>query len=393
MSDRSSKTGNRAENDLLHVNLLRRDSLLPILDNPFFIVTPPYTRGSAGVTVLHLLCHYLNRAGNSAFIIEYPPNIDQRQLLPSYAKLRIHNEFPGGMQAPLLTQDAVDFYDDRQITPIVIYPEVYDNVFKASFFVRYLLNFPGLLAPHFKDEADYTFAYSRLLANRIGVDDVLYMSAADLGFWNRSGEVTSREGFCYYARKTRTIVGEKIEAPPPGAVEILSSQEMSRDEVRKIFWKSEAFYCYEDTALATEAILCGCPVVWVKSKNFEGKGLADYELGAAGACMSDEANGLARATASVDAFEHTVRSTFGEALETIPRLADEMKRMASAQPYRGTVTLDGRPQPCNAGRNRFAIYSAAGRARRTSGAATPRRGDQGPYAPARRGASLLRYAG
>jgi len=41
------------------------DSFVPAAGNPFYIVTPQYTRISAGTTVLHLLCHYLNVAGEN----------------------------------------------------------------------------------------------------------------------------------------------------------------------------------------------------------------------------------------------------------------------------------------------------------------------------------------
>src|SRR5882757_8998870 len=114
-------------NSLLQGGKEPTSSLVPLADHPFFIVTPPYTRVSAGVTVLHLLCHYLNRLGNAAFIVHYPPETAPISSLPSYANLQVQKEFPGGMLAPLITQDVLDFYDERKLTPIVLYPEVYDN--------------------------------------------------------------------------------------------------------------------------------------------------------------------------------------------------------------------------------------------------------------------------
>ena len=57
---------------------------------------------------------------------------------------------------------------------------------------------------------------------------------------------------------------------------------MTREEVRDLFWKTEAFYCYEDSALAIEAQLCGCPTVFVANEFFYGTPLASFETGRSG---------------------------------------------------------------------------------------------------------------
>ncbi len=46
--------------------------LLPSRRNPYYIVAPEYTRHSAGIKVLHMLCNALNRAGERAYLITYP---------------------------------------------------------------------------------------------------------------------------------------------------------------------------------------------------------------------------------------------------------------------------------------------------------------------------------
>ena len=35
---------------------------------PYYIEAPPYRRTSAGIKVLHLLCHALNRIGEDAYV-------------------------------------------------------------------------------------------------------------------------------------------------------------------------------------------------------------------------------------------------------------------------------------------------------------------------------------
>ncbi|VVB47687.1 protein of unknown function [Beijerinckiaceae bacterium RH AL1] len=72
---------NVAQSERLAINV--QNNLIPPLSNPFFIVSPPLARISAGVTVLHLLCHYLNRLGEAAYIVHYPPEPVTLRTLPA----------------------------------------------------------------------------------------------------------------------------------------------------------------------------------------------------------------------------------------------------------------------------------------------------------------------
>ena len=62
--------------------------------NPYYIVSPNYTRESAGIRALHLLCHYLNINGERAYLLIYP----YRNSTPSSPDL----------YTPLLTQEIVN---------------------------------------------------------------------------------------------------------------------------------------------------------------------------------------------------------------------------------------------------------------------------------------------
>ena len=321
------------------------DSIVPIARNPIYIVTPPYTRVSAGVTVLHLLCHYLNLAGHSAYIVHYPPAHVPIRSLPAYVTLQGLKEYPGGMIAPLITHDIIEYYDSLQLTPIVIYPEVFDNPFNAPFFGRYLLNYPGKLNTKYQERENFNLAYTRILADHTTqtyashprVDDVLFVPTTDLGFWNAKDTAGARLGTCFYAGKMRAIHGHAPANVPLGATEILRSDQMTRDEIRNIFRKSEAFYCYEDTALGIEALLCGCPTVFVKNPLFSGQGLASIELGTAGMCSSDDPDGLLKAKATVREFEGVVRAHIQGVPAQIAELGNKWRAMAQAQPYQGTI--------------------------------------------------------
>ncbi|MHB1054063.1 MAG: hypothetical protein ACYCZT_13515 [Thiobacillus sp.] len=322
------------------------NSLVPRVEHPFFLVTPPYTRVSAGVTVLHLLCHYLNRLGESAYIVHNPPESTPIRSLPGYVSLQTQREFPGGMLTPLITQDVIDFYHERRLTPIVIYPEVFDNPFNARFFGRYILNYPGKLNAKYAQKENFSFAYTKVLAEHCTreypdhpqLTDVLFVPTSDLDFWNTKGAAKKREGSCYYAGKMKDILGKTPENLPARSVEILRSQHMSREQVRELFWKSEVFYCYEDTALAIEAQLCGCPTVFVPNEHFTGLPLAFNELGADGSCRAGDPHGLDQAKRSVCNFEHTIRSSMALVPSRIAELAAKWKAIAAAQNYQGSIS-------------------------------------------------------
>lgn len=330
----------------------RSNTLMPKVDYPFFIVTPPYTRMSAGVTVLYLLCHYLNLVGEAAFIVQWPPLQTALRSLPYYVTLQAQGEFPGGMLAPMITQDVLDFYDDREMTPIVVYPEVFDNPLKARFYGRYILNYPGKLAPEYREREKFGLAYTRALADRCTelyphhpkIRDVLFVPTSDLDFWNRKGAGLRRSGTCYYAGKMKTILGKTPADIPTGAVEIMRSEHMRREQVREIFWRSEAFYCYEDTALAIEAQLCGCPTIFVPNEQFSGRPLAFNELGTDGWCMGMDAGSFERARATVHEVEVRIRCHIAAVPERIRRLAEKWKDMVREEGYQGGIVYPFEPR-------------------------------------------------
>lgn len=322
------------------------NNLSPDISNPFYIVSPPYTRKSAGVHALHLLCHYLNRGGHLAYMLQYPFHTLPDRSLPGSMAVQDMGEYPG-MLAPPLTEDVIRYFDEQAITPIVIYPEVYDNPYNVAFFGRFILNYPGRLAPAYVQRAAFTFFYSRILADSVvGEDapaDVLFMPTCDLDYWTPS-EGTVRSGTCFYAGKLKEIHNERADRHPSDAVEILRSTTMSRDEIRDIFRHSTALYCYEDTALAIEARLCGCPVVFVPNTHFNGRPLAEVETGTLGACGIDEQDGLARATATVAGFRDNLRGRMQLAVTEIDRLASFWKGLVAKEAYQGTVKLDMAPR-------------------------------------------------
>jgi hypothetical protein len=321
--------------------------MMPEIRNPFFIVAPAYRRGSAGVTVLYLLCHYLNRAGESAYIVRYLPEPVPDDRLPDGVFLQVQNEFPAGMLAPPITQEVLTFYDQRRLTPIVIYPEIFDNPLNAGFFGRYILNYPGKLAQSYVEDSHFDIAYSRVLADHCAtatrVPDVLFMPTCDLEFWSGNPEA-ERGGACHYAARLRAAGALDPATLPAGSIEILPSDQMTRLEIREIFRRSEAFYCFEDTALAIEAQLCGCPTVFVQNEIFSATIMTVAELGTDGYCFAGDAAGFARAKATVGSLRPILEGHIAGAPGRIAGLAAKWRALALQQEYRGTITYPFEPR-------------------------------------------------
>jgi len=317
--------------------------MMPPIKNPFYIAAPSFRQSSAGVTVLYLLCHFLNLAGEAAYILHYLPETAPDGRLPPNISLQHQKEFPAGLLAPLVTQDVLDFYHHRQLTPVVIYPEIFDNPLNAGFFGRYLLNYPGKLAARYEQPADFEIGYSKTLAGHCtaAIADTLFIPTCDLTFWTSTA--AERSGACHYAARIQAA-GMAPAMLPAGSTEILPSPHMSRSEIREIFRHSEAFYCYEDTALAIEAQLCGCPTVFVPNPLFACEILTEAELGTDGYCMAGDPAALRRAQATAGNLRATLAAHIAAVPGQIATLGAKWRALATQRDYRGPLTYPFEPR-------------------------------------------------
>ncbi len=78
------------------------------------------------------------------------------------------------------------------------------------------------------------------------------------------GLVDDRHGSCFYAHKYE-LHGNKLLDEFTGSSTRLQG---SREQLADILRKSEVCYIYEVTSAMTEASLCGCPVVLVRTPYF-----------------------------------------------------------------------------------------------------------------------------
>ena len=274
----------------LHVEVMKSSSAFH--PHPYYIVTPAYRRVSAGIRCLHLLCHNLNLSGQIAYLLQDPDPRNPEAMVTGTDLL-----------TPVLTHKIATEHVARGQRPIVVYPEtVKGNPFNAQIVVRYLLNFPGLLGgDHQYADDEICFAYSEVLGKAAGCDgNVLFIPPIDTSVFKPSSQEVERRGSCFYADKFRKVHGGTLHECTTNSAEILrnSPQDQSDVEIARLLHTSEVFYTYENTALAIEAVLCGCPAVFIPNP-FLTSIIASAELGPEGYAWGTGAEEIGRAKATV----------------------------------------------------------------------------------------------
>lgn len=278
---------------------------------PYVISTPPYLRTSAGVKGLHLLCHCLNTLGHESYVTSDVTNPN--------------------LFTPVVSNDLLDAWHERGITPIVVYPEVIPgNPYGASCVVRYLLNYPGLLGGDSEFNAgEFYVSYAKGMNPWTKPEEelVLHIPLADNTVFHPSGDNTVRSGTCYYAAKYKDFHHAKTFPITDNSVEITREKPGSQEppEIAELFRKSKYFYAYENTTLSVEARLCGCPVILLPNEYFT-KVIAREEIGMDGMAWGTDESEIKRAEETLPKFLEDYAKTlekFWEQLEDFVRKTQE----------------------------------------------------------------------
>ena len=307
------------------------DTIYPDVRHPYYIVAPSYARTSAGIRVLHLLCHSLNRRGYAAYILLHP-----------YLPWK-RNPTALDLLTPLLTSAIAQSHFERGLAPIMVYPEIVSgNPFGGSCVVRYVMNFPGLLGGDKEYAPDeLCFGYSKILAEAAHAPDhVLFLPATDTRIFRPAPEGQKREGSCYYAHKYKaTHHGELFEITK-NSVEITRDEPdaPTAQEIASLFQRSEVFYTYENTALAIEAVLCGCPAVFLPNP-YLSEIIAIKELGPDGYAWGGEPAEIARAKATVEQGARNYLKSYTTYWHDLERFIDLTQRHAAGRAYRHPIRL------------------------------------------------------
>lgn len=280
-------------------SLLERTDL-----RPYYVVTPPYASGSAGVRVLHLLARALIRVGAPAYVVDIGLSSDPDPFLGPTVSV------------PILTPSVARQHAQAGVTPVVVYPEVvHGNPLGARHVVRYLLNHPGAMGgPARFPRGDQLLAFSQAIADGAGTPHVLCIPPSDPDdFVPTSPEPRDPDLVLAYASKFRRAGGRPVL--PPAATEITVSFP-PRGQLRAYLARASVLFAWEDTAVIVEALLSGCPVVVAPDSGLTGL-ILDAEIGRVGITFDDSPAGLAAARRDVDGFRKRYEGLYVQAWEQL----------------------------------------------------------------------------
>ncbi|MCC6133798.1 MAG: glycosyltransferase [Gammaproteobacteria bacterium] len=225
---------------------MKSKSFFTTLRHPYYIYTFDYRQSSAGIRVLHYLCHALNLIGEEAYVNCEVTN----------AKLR----------TPKLTDRIRAKHCDLGLQPIAVYPEVvFGNPTNAPVVARYILNKPGHLGGDDSyDPSEFIFIYASLYLSNNMDAKFLFIPPIDPKIFNNLDNEfdKNRHGSCFYANKFLSK-GGKLTDLVKGATDLTLRIPRSPEDLAAILRRSEVLYCYEPSAISLEAMLCGCPVMFV----------------------------------------------------------------------------------------------------------------------------------
>jgi len=253
-------------------------------NNIFYIYAPPWRDSSAGIRVLHYLCHSLNVVGCQAWLVLSNPKSKEQLVNP-------------GLDTPVLSKLQAKLHKSLGRSPVVVYSEtILGNPLKAMRVMRWVLNFPGALGGslHFPKE-EYVVAYSNKIKEHVSnCDDVLFLPAVDMNELPHG--VAKQKGLALvYAGKYRSYVG----APPilpDDPTELFRDGEakLSRKEFLNEIAKAEKIYLFENSSVATEAVLMNTLAIFIQNE-FLGSIIAESELGSGGVSIGFEEKDLEKA--------------------------------------------------------------------------------------------------
>ncbi|HJV26689.1 MAG TPA: glycosyltransferase [Aromatoleum sp.] len=291
---------------------------------PYYITAPNYSRASAGIRVMHRLCHALNLAGEEAWIT--CPETD-----PS-------------LNTPLLTMSVRREHEAAGLRPIAVYPEVIaENPLDCPVVVRYILNVPGLLGqrPAYRD-SDLFYVHTDELAQHLDrCNGLLFLPTTDASIFNNFDNPfdNDRHGACIYFGRYEE--GKKIWKDLADNCTVITKEfPATHPELADLFRRSERLYCFENTTLHLEARLCGCPVVLLPSpfidldKPFGGQ--LGFNVGLARSNDEQALDEARRSVGEVAKVYEALEEKFWTQLEAFVEFTQEQARNSKAASLTGT---------------------------------------------------------
>lgn len=228
------------------MNMQINDDFYNQKHRPYYICAPGYARVSNGVRAVHLLCHYLNKMGEEAYV--FSPETDDK------------------LQTPYLTQDIVDRHKRSGQIPIVVYPEVvHGNPLNSQAVVRYILNHPGLLGgPKDFPPTDMMVFWQEDYVDfsKYPNPSYIWIPSIDTSVFNNKNNPNdnNRHRVLVYPGRYKHAAQDFPQLFETATV-ITYDWPQSHEELAALLRQGKVLYAFANSAIVSEALLCGCPVV------------------------------------------------------------------------------------------------------------------------------------
>ncbi|MGY4490020.1 glycosyltransferase [Pseudomonas sp. TE3610] len=220
---------------------------------PYYITAPDYRETSAGIQVLHYLCHALNLQGHDAWVTGC-------------------SKVNPDLKTPILTEGIRQQHQRDGRTPIAVYAEVYPgNILNTPVCVRYMLNREGALGPGSVEAGpDDLFFYFRPEFYQGAADEsvnVLTLPSTDMNLFAPDDSRVRTSNYLYLHRLPAEAVNY---AQLPDDIQLLSMDSpLTLQQLAHAFKGAKALYTYEAGSTCTKALLSGCPVVALRAPGHE----------------------------------------------------------------------------------------------------------------------------
>lgn len=315
--------------------------------SPYYLYAPPYTECSGGTRAIHYLCHALNLIGEEAYVTTDTVSNDLR--------------------TPVLSDEVRKRHQTAGIEPIVVYPEIVpDNPLAAHRVVRYLLNTPGVVngqEPAWDDD-DLIFSFGAEILPAGMKVEIMEVPLINARIYNLDGaDDQKRSGALVFINRYLDRGG--ILSPVTAhALEIsYRVPPRSPEELAALYKQASVLYTYEPSTACFEALLCGCPVVYLQNELLLPTPFKGY-LGTDGCTWSPDPAALEEARKSVHQATENYRkkqAEFWKQLENFIKVTqaawENVSRQDSSAPARTVGAFDKAYQSWLA--QRFQILESA----------------------------------
>ncbi len=299
-----------------------------------YVYAPPWRQNSAGIKVLHYLVHSINKMGHDGWLVISNPKSSFPLTNPR-------------LSTPILSQSQANEHFIQKRNPWVVYSEtVPGNPLKANQVIRYLLNFPGSLGgPRQFNLSEHIISYSDKIAETQNAPSLtLFIPVVDRNELPLPISQTHKKGSLVYAGKYRAFFGAPDISMVGNAIEIFRDGLMAqpRDEVLKMLNEAKQVYLFENSTIATEALLLGTVCIFVKNPFFQ-ENITHFELGGNGIGYLGDLESIDFAHATVEEYGFGYERAVADFPGTMEKFLEHFQALSLSQITTRPIVVPRKP--------------------------------------------------